>query len=341
MKILYSGTPNPKMVTLTEYVEKAMKEEGHEVVFFNNRDYLIPGRLRGRIDFLEKLDIARINRALIERARSLRPDLFLETGGVRILPETIREIRALGVTTVLWTIDPPRDLFDFLPVMEAAPHYDFVFTGGTEAYEVLKSIGVPRLSWLPFACDPDFHKPVQLTQKEIREYGYDVVFIGSIHRNLYLNRVEMLSGLVGYNLGVWGPGGEDVPNYSPLKPCIKGSNAPYDLWTKVYSASKIVLSQHYRPSVGFIPCYQASPRVYEILACGGFQVVDNQSDVLRLFNDREQLVVFKDKAQLMEIIQYYLTHENERLEIARRGLESVLKSHTYRHRINEMMSIIQ
>lgn len=341
MRILYSGTPNPKMVTLTEYVEKAMREEGYEVVFFNNRDYRIPGRLRGRINLLEKLDIARINRSLIELTRNLRPDIFLETGGMRILPDTIKKIRAMGVTTVLWTIDPPRDLFDFLPIMEAAPQYDFVFTGGMEAYDVLKSIGVPRLSWLPFACDPDFHKPIKLTQEEIHEFGYDVVFIGSIHQNLYLNRVEMLSGLVGHNLGVWGPGGEDVPDDSPLKPCIKGSNAPYDIWTKVYSASKIVLSQHYRPSAGFIPCHQASPRVYEILACGGFQVVDNQVDVLRLFNDRDQLVVFKDKNQLAEIIRYYLSHEDERLIIASRGLEAVLKSHTYRHRIKEMMNVIQ
>lgn len=340
MKVLYSSTPNPKMITITEYVEKAIRENDHDVIFFNNRSYRIPGRLRQQFSFLEKYDLENINNELISIIKHERPDFLLEFGGMRILPKTIMKIRNLGVPTVLWTIDPPRDLRDFLPVMEAAPYYDFVFTGGMEAYEVLKSIGVKRLFWLPFACDPDFHRPVHLTQEEVREYGYDVVSIASIHQDLYSNRLVTLASLVEYKLGIWGPGGDDVAADSSLKPYIKGNNASYELWTKVYSASKIILSQHYHPSQGFIPCYQASPRVFEIMACGGFQVVDNQPDVLRLFTDKEQLVVFNDNAQLKKIVRYYLSHDDERFEIAKRGYESVIKWHTYKQRINEMVDII-
>lgn len=341
MKVLYSGMPNPKMITFSEYVEKALKDNSHEVIFFNNRCYRIPGRLRQKINWLERCDLEHINNMLITSIKQERPDLFLETGGMRILPKTIKKIRAAGVTSVLWTTDAPRDLRNFLPVMEAAPHYDFVFTAGMEAYEILKSIGIERLFWLPFACDPDFHHPVKLTPEEIHEYSYDVVSIASIHQDLYSNRLATLTSLVDYKLGVWGPGGEDVAADSPLKPYIKGSNASYELWTKVYSASKIILSQHYRPTRGFIPCYQASPRVFEIMACGGFQIADNQPDVLRLFTDKEQLVIFNDNTQLKKIVRYYLTHADERLEIAKRGYEAVIKRHTYKHRINEMVDIIE
>lgn len=342
MKVVFSGTPNPKMITITEYIEKAIKKNGHDVVFFNNRAYKIPGKLRERVNWLERYDLENINNELIAKIKKEKPDFFLETGGMRILPKTINKIRALGVQTVLWTIDAPQNLrHNFLPIMESAPHYDFVFTAGTEAYDILKSIGVERLFWLPFACDPDFHYPVQLTPEEIQEYGYDVVSVASIHQDLYPNRLATLASLVEYKLGVWGPGGEDVATDSPLKPYIKGSNASYELWTKIYSASKIILSQHYHPAPGLLPCHQASPRVYEIMACGGFQVVDNQPDVLRLFTDKEQLVVFNDNAHLKKIIQYYLAHDDERFEIAKRGYEVVIKRHTYRHRINEMVDIIK
>lgn len=341
MKVLYSGTPNPKMITFTEYVEEALKEDGHEVIFFNNRDYRIPGRLRRKFERLEEYDIENINYKLITKAKQERPNFFLETGGMRILPKTIHKMRASGIITVLWTTDAPQNLQNFLPIMQAAPYYDFIFTAGMEAYDILKSIGVERLFWLPFACDPNFHHPIQLTPEEKREYGYDIVSVSSIHQDLYANRLATLASLIEYKLGVWGPGGEDIDADSPLKSYVKGSNASPELWTKLYSAAKIILSQHYQPARGSFPCYQASPRVFEIMACGGFQVVDNQPDVLRLFTDKDQLVVFNDNAQLKKNIQYYLAHDDERSEIAKRGYDTVMKHHTYKHRINEMVEIIK
>ena len=44
----------------------------------------------------------------------------------------------------------------------------------------------------------------------------------------------------------------------------------------------------------------ANTRVFEILACGAFQVVNRQGDVLRLFRDGEHLAVFSDGDDLRE-----------------------------------------
>jgi spore maturation protein CgeB len=89
---------------------------------------------------------------------------------------------------------------------------------------------------------------------------------------------------------------------------------------------------------GKIPCYQASPRVYEALACGAFLMVDAQRDVMALFKDREHLVVFRDIEELRRLLKYYLEMPEERKKIAENGRKAVLSSHTYRHRIERILT---
>lgn len=337
MKILLSTCRNPHFATITEYIEIALKTAGYDILFFNDMNFVIPGRIRSRISYLHNLDLKFLNKKLFAQVRSFKPDVFLEVGGHRILPETVEDIKKCRVKTALLTIDAPRD---FEPVAKAAPQYDYIFTGGSEAYEILKDAGVKNLHWLPFACDPDFHKPVSLTDDEKQIYGCNIAFVGSVHPELYPYRVKILESLSNYDLAIWGPGTEDLPSDSPLKPLIRGGKTPYNVWTKIYSAAKIVLCIHFKDLYGKIPCYQASPRVYEIMACKGFLMVDNQKDVLTLFRDREDLVVFKDIDDLKHLVAYYLHHPEERQKIAETGYKTVLSKHTYKHRIREMLSII-
>ena len=67
MKILLSGYHNPRFPTITEYIEEAVEELGHELVKFDNRTYRIPGRIRERVQALERADLRRINRDLVRR----------------------------------------------------------------------------------------------------------------------------------------------------------------------------------------------------------------------------------------------------------------------------------
>jgi len=41
------------------------------------------------------------------------------------------------------------------------------------------------------------------------------------------------------------------------------------------------------------------------------------------------------------LTEYYLTHEDEREEIAMKGRDCVLSNHTYEHRIKQMLSRIE
>lgn len=66
-------------------------------------------------------------------------------------------------------------------------------------------------------------------------------------------------------------------------------------------------------------------RVYDILGAGGFCLTNYQEDIVQLFKAGEELVVFTNKDDMFNKVEYYLSHEKERLEIALNGREAVKK----------------
>jgi len=46
MKVLISSYHNPNFVTISEYIEEAIRALGHRLYVFNDRNHLIPGRIR-------------------------------------------------------------------------------------------------------------------------------------------------------------------------------------------------------------------------------------------------------------------------------------------------------
>jgi len=331
MKVLLCGYHNPYFLTITEYIERAIQKLGHSLTSFDDRAFVLPGRIRQKLNLLQAWDQNRINRKLLSLCSSLRPDLCLILGGHRIHPETVKDIKNCGIQTVLWTIDVP---LDFQLVQEAAPHYDTVFCGGTEAQEVLAQAGISHTHWLPFASDPEIHKAEELTPEQKKLWGSDLAFVGSFypHRALVLEKVS------DFNLKIWGPGWNRLSPGSPLKGRVKDMKLEPEEWRKIYSSVKVNIVIHFQD--GQTLSFQAAPKVYETMACQGFLLVDNQKDVMSLFEDGKHLVVYKDVQDLREKITYYLQHQEERERIARQGHEEVIEKHTYLYRLRQMFSVI-
>ena len=346
MNILFSSNINPHFETCTDYIVKAFGETGCKTIFFENRAFVLPGRLRNRFVSLQNWDLRRINKILLDKAVEFRPQIYIEVGGGNILPETIEKFKSMGITTVLWTVDPPHTSpHTFKAIVKASLHYDFVFCQGTEAVQILKEYNIKNIHWLPFACDPDFHKPVELSPSEKKEYKTDICFIGSWNPIKstygYGKRQAALECLTDYDLGIWGPGWKDLPLESSLKEFIRGYHTKPEEWVKIYSATRIAITIHPHDKEGKVPCYQASPKVFEALACGAFLVVDDQRDILNLFESGNHLVVYHNHKELREIISYYLCHPDEARKIAQQGRKNVLENHTYKHRIEGMLRIVK
>jgi spore maturation protein CgeB len=333
MQILISGYHNPHFITVTEYIERAVRALGHEVIAFNDRDHLFPGRLRRKMNLLQKISVEAISRRLHRLALKLWPDAVLITGGHRITRRALKGLPGRKMPTVLWTTDPPQPC-DIM--LTTAPYYHYIFCQGSEYIDIFRQQGIKSAQWLPIACDPQIHSRVDMTAADQRKLGNDVVFVGSY----YPNRAESLEQLSTFNLGVWGPGWEVLPLGSPLQPFIRAAHTTPATWVRIYSASKIVLSIHYRDPHRRLPVHQASPRVFEAMACGAFGLTDRQKDVLSMFKDGEHLAVFDDAVDLKQKVSYFLAHPAERNRIAACGRREVLKKHTYTHRIETLLKAV-
>ena len=101
--------------------------------------------------------------------------------------------------------------------------------------------------------------------------------------------------------------------------------ADYDTETPyIFHNSKINLNITLRSIKSGIPL-----RCLEIMACGGFLLTNFQSDFLRHFIPDEDFVFYESKEDLLQKIDYYLSHDAERTAIARSGYEKVSRHHNY------------
>ena len=99
--------------------------------------------------------------------------------------------------------------------------------------------------------------------------------------------------------------------------------APY-----VFYHSRINLNITLRSIKSGIPL-----RAFDIMGSQGFLLTNYQEDFLDCFTPDEDFVYYTDQEDLLGKIEYYLSHEQERREIARNGYEQIQRHHTYEHRI--------
>ncbi|MCD4780908.1 MAG: glycosyltransferase [Candidatus Omnitrophica bacterium] len=332
MKILFSSYHNPHFLTVTEYVENAILESGHELIRFDARQFIIPGRLRESIPVLEWADLIRINLNFIDTVRKEKPDLCIIMCGHRIFPGSVRKVKKQGIPIVLWTTDVPL-VFD--TIKKNATQYDYVFCAGSEAVDILSGDNLQNLQLLPFACDEHLHHRTVLSPRDEEQYQKELAFVGSY----YPNRAAILEKLCDYRLGIWGPGWQNLPDTSPLKKIAITKQVSHNEWIKIFSSAKLALVIHYQD--GQTPSYQASPKLFEALACQCFVLVDKQKDALDMFTAGKHVVFWNDIDDLKEKVDFYLKHSDLRNAIAREGEQCNKQHHTYKNRLNLLLDTLR
>ncbi len=103
---------------------------------------------------------------------------------------------------------------------------------------------------------------------------------------------------------------------------------------RIFKCSKINLSMTNRPFKSGIPL-----RVFDIMGSGGFLISNYQPELAELFVPGEDIVLYESIPDLLMKIEYYLEHEDERLQIAKNGYEKVKQHHSYDVRLENILSI--
>lgn len=81
-------------------------------------------------------------------------------------------------------------------------------------------------------------------------------------------------------------------------------------------------------------------RSMDIMGCGGFLLTNYQEDMLQFFVPGEDFVYYESRQDLMDKLEYYLNHEDERRAIAENGYRKVAADHTYEQRLLEIIDIV-
>ena len=322
------------------YWAKALKELGHEVrpfIYYKSPSLDSCGQINMRIHrcmhrfpLFRLLPASLMNRRLIKVSLDYKPALILIDAGESIDPETLREIKkSTGARLVNWLLDDPV-MQGWKNVVKSLPVYDHVFTFDALHIPRLKEWGASSVEHLSCACDPDIHRSLFLSEDDKRTLGHDLCFVGAITDR----RIAVLKQLRGFDLGIWtwNPGRLKVDPF--LAGCYRGraSGTPMN---RIFNASKIVINIHHPQSASGL-----NMKGFEIAASGSFQLVDERPGLDDIFQKDKEIVCYESFDQLKELIARFLDQPEKRREMGKAAQQAVYQSHTYKHRLNRLISTV-
>lgn len=279
-----------------------------------------------------------------EAAADFRPDLILALAQAPLdAPALVRLREAWPALLAFWLVE---DFTFFNYVAEVVPAYDFLFHIQHGLIDTaLRDWGLTRSAYLPLAADPDLFQP--RSPEEVEVYQADLSFMGAG----YPNRRRLLARLaVDYwprtgrptgSFRIFGSGWDGVDSRLRRHLFEGGRRVSQPECALIFSGGQVNLNIHsgvlsspeFFPDRGFV-----NPRTFEIAAAGALQIVDPRPLLPPLFEAGRELVVAESPSALPDLINHYLTHQEEAEAIGRAARARVLAEHTYSHRLNQLLS---
>jgi spore maturation protein CgeB len=203
-----------------------------------------------------------------------------------------------------------------------APLFDVAATTHVPALADYATQGIPAVfaSW---AYNPDTFYKMPAAEKR-----YDVVFVG-LH---YGDRSQLINQLLaaGLDVHVWGKGWDGKLS-DPSK--YHGFASSSDL-VRLMNEARIVLNFTKDPYLQTTT--QVKARIFETAGCGTFQLMEHVDGLERLFPVATDELTFRDSAELLQKVIYFLEHADERERIALAMYERAVSTHTWDRRFAEL-----
>jgi spore maturation protein CgeB len=267
------------------------------------------------------------NRRLMEAVAGWQPDLVFIISLQLVLPETIDAIKSSSDAKVVgWFMDAVTSFGRgyFLPA-----NYDALFFVDPYIVELFHTkLENERVYLLPICCDPELHKPVELTPAEQQDYGCDL----TVAANLYYYRAQVLAPFVDYDMKIWGAKPRWLSH--PINRKFTGRVVLGEEKSKAMRAAKIVLNNNHYANISGV-----NKRTFEMAGIGAFQITDAPG-VTDVFEKDVEIVTFDTRRDLKEKVDYYLAHPSERMEIAERAQRRAHAEHTFARRWQEILKIL-
>ena len=318
--------------------------EGYRFVPFNHDPYLEP-QLYSRAQLLDNLyfaghaGLARLYRDFEALVASTQADAIIVDNYPPYHPDYLKR---LSLYKVLRVADGPLSAYDRdIPYVHAYDHVLFhspAYSRDMGMEEKLAYCGAKRSTFWPLALfDAGFEPSVDEATLFSRPRDIGVVFIGALHPNKMplLAKVKkafgsqcVMHGLTSLKKNVYFNAKFGFPGW--IRPI------PGQEYVALYQRARIGFNLHNRGdyTVG-------SFRLFELPANGVMQISDGGPYLDSFFKVGDEIIGHRGGDDLIDLIRYYLAHEDERQRIARNGYRRVMATHRIGHRLREAGRIIR
>jgi len=257
---------------------------------------------------------------LAARLRPRPTDVVLVFKGAGLAPADVDELRRRsGGRWVNWFPDDPHQLE---LSRRLAPAYDCFFTHDSSSLARHRSTGA-RAHYLAFGCDPEYLRPPTLSVEA--RWTAPLVFVGSRDDV----REPVLRELTDAGLVAWGPGWPRGPLYG-------------DDFVRALAGAKVGVNVHQQFGERGDPARYgtgANMRVFELAAVGTPQLSDAKADIARHFTPDREIVLYRSVVELVDRARALLADDALRRRLAAAARERALREHTWRHRLEELLTI--
>jgi hypothetical protein len=259
---------------------------------------------------------------LTAQVKQYRPDILFNQD-MRISSKFLNEIKPFARLLVGQIASP-------LPPGEDFSSYDLVISSLPNYVDYFRRLGITtELNRLAF-------EPGVLSKLNDDRIDISVSFVGSLSRH-HKCRVQLLESLCSQlDVKVWGPGVESLAKNSPIRQCYVGQAWGIEMY-RVVRNSKITLNHH----IGVSGPYANNMRLYEATGVGTLLVTDWKENLAEIFEPDREVVAYRSSQECAELIRHYLEDHARRETIARAGQQRTLNEHTYYHRTQRLVEILE
>lgn len=259
---------------------------------------------------------------LLAQAKEYQPDVIYVHNLSIINPSYIKKLKKICKIIVGQIACP-------LPPKEFWQSYDLILTSFPHFVPLFRKNGV-KSEYLKIAFEPSILKEVGKQNRV-----YETVFIGSFsyHHKRGTHILEDVSSQLPVDF--WGIKPLIMSPFSSITRHFHGSVWGLEMY-KILAQSKIVINRH----ISAAQDNANNMRLYESTGLGAMLITDAKKNLNDLFKIGKEVIAYNSNEDLVEKINYYLKHNEEREKIAQAGQMRTLREHNYQHRMQELLEIL-
>lgn len=166
---------------------------------------------------------------------------------------------------------------------------------------------------------------------------HEAAFVGNLGRAQHARGNELLERAAERApIEFWGYNVDGVPPTSPLVRRYRGEAWGLEMF-RVLAESRIAVNRH----IDVAGDNANNMRLYEATGVGSLLLTDAKENLGELFEVGREIVAYRDEDELVEAIEHYLAHEEERAAVAAAGQQRTLREHGYPVRMRELAGILE